>query len=523
MRTLALFTNPIFLAVAAATLAVGVHWSLAIAIGPRLPYLFFLPAIIFVTVAVGRIAGLLTVGIGLINGLALQSWFAPSWADIRYDAIAAIFYVAVGVSVTLASHRHRRASLRARESDRELRATQKALFRQVSDLRLLHELSLKLPTLANPHEQLHEILRLLVRLLDAERGLMSLYDASDSGLDVLRSVGFSEAAVNEIRCLGTGGGACGLACKDRRRVVIEDTESDPRFESLRQFARRCGFRAVHSTPVLGQGGAVLAVLSVHFSDPTRPGERETALADICARKAAVHIERARAEEEVRRRDERFRTVLQASAVPFSILEPVRGIDRTIVDFRWKYLNAAASQVFAQSAAEVVGKRVCDVLPGVWDAPGLFARYVAVIERREVSEFEVRSTAHGISGWFHAVASPLEDSIAVWFADITGRKLQEDALREADRRKDEFLATLAHELRNPLAPIRQAAMIAGGQNTSEAQKRWSCSVIERQVQHMSLLLDDLLDVSRITRGRLSCEKTQPISAASSPLRWKPRGH
>lgn len=83
----------------------------------------------------------------------------------------------------------------------------------------------------------------------------------------------------------------------------------------------------------------------------------------------------------------------------------------------------------------------------------------------------------------------------------------DGLREADRRKDEFLATLAHELRNPLAPIRQAALVAASERAGDAQKRWACTVIERQVQHMSLLLDDLLDVSRITRGALALRKQQ----------------
>jgi CheY-like chemotaxis protein/two-component sensor histidine kinase len=82
-----------------------------------------------------------------------------------------------------------------------------------------------------------------------------------------------------------------------------------------------------------------------------------------------------------------------------------------------------------------------------------------------------------------------------------RQQAEAALRENDRRKDEFLATLAHELRNPLAPIRQAALISKTAEATEAQKRWSHDVISRQVHHMSLLLDDLLDVSRVTRGTL----------------------
>jgi CheY-like chemotaxis protein len=64
-----------------------------------------------------------------------------------------------------------------------------------------------------------------------------------------------------------------------------------------------------------------------------------------------------------------------------------------------------------------------------------------------------------------------------------------------------LATLAHELRNPLAPIRQAALISESESATDAQRRWSHNVISRQVHHMSLLLDDLLDISRITRGTL----------------------
>ena len=79
---------------------------------------------------------------------------------------------------------------------------------------------------------------------------------------------------------------------------------------------------------------------------------------------------------------------------------------------------------------------------------------------------------------------------------------EAALREADRRKDEFLATLAHELRNPLAPIRHAVKLLEGREADEQQRQWSRTVIGRQVQRMALLLDDLLDVSRITRGRLN---------------------
>jgi two-component system, sensor histidine kinase len=91
------------------------------------------------------------------------------------------------------------------------------------------------------------------------------------------------------------------------------------------------------------------------------------------------------------------------------------------------------------------------------------------------------------------------------SQIQVRLATEHALNEANRRKDEFLATLAHELRNPLAPIRNAVRILELPNADERQRRWGREVIARQVHHMALLLDDLLDVSRITRGQLELKR------------------
>jgi signal transduction histidine kinase/ActR/RegA family two-component response regulator len=91
------------------------------------------------------------------------------------------------------------------------------------------------------------------------------------------------------------------------------------------------------------------------------------------------------------------------------------------------------------------------------------------------------------------------------ADRENLRRAEAALREADRRKDEFLATLAHELRNPLAPIRNAAHMLTLPKLAEEQLQWARRVIHRQVQHMARLLDDLLDVARITRGKLQLKK------------------
>jgi PAS domain S-box-containing protein len=90
-------------------------------------------------------------------------------------------------------------------------------------------------------------------------------------------------------------------------------------------------------------------------------------------------------------------------------------------------------------------------------------------------------------------------------DITKRKWAEEALRESDRHKDEFLATLAHELRNPLAPLRNAVEILRLKSSSIQGMQWSMQIIERQIQSMTRLIDDLMDVSRISRGKLELKR------------------
>ncbi len=121
---------------------------------------------------------------------------------------------------------------------------------------------------------------------------------------------------------------------------------------------------------------------------------------------------------------------------------------------------------------------------------------------------------------HAYGStvPLRDGIGnvvgsiAAFVDITRLKTAEEALREADRRKDEFLAMLAHELRNPLAPILNAVTIMTMTENDRETQQWAYEVIDRQVRHLSNLVDDLLDVSRITQGKVALTKA-PLMVSS----------
>jgi signal transduction histidine kinase/ActR/RegA family two-component response regulator len=105
-----------------------------------------------------------------------------------------------------------------------------------------------------------------------------------------------------------------------------------------------------------------------------------------------------------------------------------------------------------------------------------------------------------------------DGVVCYFRDISAHVKARRALELADRQKDEFLAMLAHELRNPLAPLRNASELLGVIAQQEPRAQFSAGVIRRQVAQLSRLVDDLLDVSRITQGRIDLQR-KPLELGS----------
>jgi two-component system CheB/CheR fusion protein len=106
--------------------------------------------------------------------------------------------------------------------------------------------------------------------------------------------------------------------------------------------------------------------------------------------------------------------------------------------------------------------------------------------------------------YHSAENQI-DGVLITFEDITERRQAKDALKDADRRKDEFLATLAHELRNPLAPIRSGIEILRRPDCDDATLAQTLNIVERQTNQMVRLVDDLLDISRITQGKINLKK------------------
>ena len=175
-------------------------------------------------------------------------------------------------------------------------------------------------------------------------------------------------------------------------------------------------------------------------------------------------------------------------------------------------NRTIERILARSWTDIIGKRTNEL----WDEPpdGAGSLFAKMLESRDR---EAKDLSFG-DLWLHVAVDPLRDGTGsikgaiCLVSDITERKRMEmelkrqaEELHQASQRKDEFLAMLAHELRNPLAPLANILQIIRLQVRGNPVIEESLDVARRQIQHMSRLLEDLLDVSRITRGRVEIRK------------------
>lgn len=180
----------------------------------------------------------------------------------------------------------------------------------------------------------------------------------------------------------------------------------------------------------------------------------------------------------------------------------------IIDRCWTvlYMNTEGLRLTGRTASQAIGSHHWEVWSELVDSdPYRLYRRVMVTRQPETMEFEF-TYPDGNTAWLELRAYPVMDNgMAVLIRDVTDRREAEAKLHDADRRKDEFLAMLAHELRNPLAPIGAAAQLLQLAKLDEGRVKQTSEVIARQVSHMTGLIDDLLDVSRVTRGLIDLDK------------------
>jgi len=222
---------------------------------------------------------------------------------------------------------------------------------------------------------------------------------------------------------------------------------------------------------------------------------------VCISHTTIDVtEQVRSEAALRESEARYRALANATADVIYRMSP-----------DWTQMRQLDGRGFLKDTPDTRRYWIDDYVPAD-EQQRVHEAIAAAIRAKAVFELEHRvRRLDGTVGWTYSRAVPMLDArgeIHEWIgaaSDITERKLAEEKLRESDRRKDEFLAMLAHELRNPLAPIGAAAELLQRARLDESPVRKTSQVVGRQVAHMTELIDDLLDVSRVTRGQVELEQ------------------
>jgi PAS domain S-box-containing protein len=213
-------------------------------------------------------------------------------------------------------------------------------------------------------------------------------------------------------------------------------------------------------------------------------------------------DRKRAEQALAMSEERFRALVMATSDVVYRMSP-----------DWSVMRQLTSRKFISDTDEPTATWLERYIPPD-EQPRVMAAIGEAVRTGRTFELEHRVLrVDGSVGWTHSRAIPLRDAsgaIQEWFGlatDVTDRKRAEEEARLADQRKNEFLGVLSHELRNPLAPIRNSIYLLeraapGSEHATRAKE-----VIRRQAEHLARLTDDLLDVTRISRGKIALQRTR----------------
>jgi PAS domain S-box-containing protein len=205
-------------------------------------------------------------------------------------------------------------------------------------------------------------------------------------------------------------------------------------------------------------------------------------------------------------EERYRTLITSIDEAFAIVRILRDEHGRPVDYRFEEVNRAFEQ--QSGLVNAAGKTIREMVPDI--EPHWIDTYSRVAMTRVPTRFVEHSEAMGY--WWNVYATPIgepeECRIAILFTDVTEKKRAEENLHQlaadlsdANRRKMEFLATLAHELRNPLAPVRTGLDLMRMPGKSPQGSSRILDMMDRQVNQMAHLIDDLMDVSRINSGKI----------------------
>ena len=354
------------------------------------------------------------------------------------------------------------------------------------------ELSDMLRPLTDPDAIIAVASSLLGHQLGASRVLYAEVDEASGTIDVRRDWtddGVASVAGRASR-LEQFGPAVIEALRAGTTVVVEDITKDERTAAHADAYARVGVRAFLALPLV-KGGRLSIVLLVQQEEPCRWRAADLQRAQDMAERTWSYVETARAQVALRAERDQSQYVFDSMTEGFAMLDP---------ECRLVQMNAEGMRIGRVSGPEVIGRKVWEIWPKVVGS-GLGELYHQVMETGRGASVEYRRvTGDDEVSWVEVRAYPaLNGGLAVFYRDINERKQAEEKLKEADRRKDEFLAMLAHELRNPLAPIAAAAELLSIDGLTQEDIKHTSEVLSRQVSHMTSLVNDLLDMSRVTSG------------------------
>ena len=389
-----------------------------------------------------------------------------------------------------------------------------AITRDVTDARQLHELASAVHE-DDPQALYEKIVDAAASLLRSDfASLQMLYPERGAGgeLRLLAFRGFNaDAARFWTWVRADSQSTCGEALRSGRRAVATDVERCGYMAGSEDLATylATGIRAVQTTPLVARSGRLVGMVSTHWRRPHQPEERELRLFDILARQAADLLERSRNEEALREatlQGERQRRLYEAILTNTPDLAYVFDLEH-----RFSYANEGLLRMWGRTWDEAIGKTCLELGYEPWHAEMHDREIERVIATKQPVRGEVPFTGTNGRRIYDYILVPVigpdgkVEAVAGTTRDVTD-------YRESERRKDEFIATLSHELRNPLAPLRNGLQLlelaARGEPSIEPLRE----LMERQVNHLVRLVDDLLELSRVSRGAMELRRERVEVAA-----------
>ena len=371
------------------------------------------------------------------------------------------------------------------------------------DWKAMHDLSQVLLQPAPLEQKLHDALAVVCRFHQSERSVISVFNTQTGKLDVRVSCGMSVGALVGLSGVTPGQGACGRAYASQTRFVVSKFHKEPCLAAFHPWAEEFSVEAVYSTPFFDSNKRVSGVLSLYFDAPHQPSEREMQLTDAGAGTIALFLDRARVEETAANNALRYSTLAQTLSAIVWRYDPAS--DRFSDVHGWEaFTGLSASQNTSQAWRNAIHSDDLKKVARRWLVASLAAKPYRCHHRL----FHRDGTYHHV----RTVATPIFDAagkVIDWVGnceDVSVEHAAREMLAEANRRKDGFLAVLSHELRNPLAAVKTAATLLARPETGSSRMVHIGQVIDRQVGHMSRLVEDLLDVSRIEQGLIVLSKT-----------------